>query len=579
VRDRDRWWWAELMFGLVFCAGGVVVPYFLIKTTPTPAENQFVTDDEYRQWIGMAIFFGVVLLGGGAFFIVLAARARRRHRIRLAALQGDVGAMPLAAIGVHSAAAPDVAEQPLELMWRTGIVIRVFYVPILGLQALAALISVGATVVGQVAPIFMPPPPYLVNATPPMSVMEIVLRIAGACVVVALVVGFGILFVRAIPHLFGRPFGLSATNLGIDARTEWGSRVHMAWDEIRLLEVAKGDTQSKRRFDLYASGKRIGWTEYMLGLGAQYVPVGVTTSEMTLRQAALLNLVVARTGLAPRTLAKTLARRPTPARAAKRSSSAITLLVLALIVAGIAAAIFFVPVMPVSWVNWVSVGSLAISALILIVVSLWTAVNRSVLPAHARPPSVGAPSLDASGVAYVLSWRPPLLRRLTLIALGLCLGINLVPCAWVFSQMVGLYLPGSHPQFISDTPATFIVRVFLTLSLTLVGVIGLGLALGGVIARTGRIRADKDGLTTGSGRFQRLMAWSSVQEISWQPGGKGQFTYAVKSDAQTTQISWPAGPEATSAIPPSDGAVPIGADELAALVAARIGKPIQVLEG
>ena len=568
MRDRDRLWWLILIIGLAFCVGGVVAPYFGVQTIPS--NDPYLTSADYWQLIGLIGLVTLICLGGGLTFVVMAVHARRQHRKRLAALHGDAHAMPLAEIHPDPALAPDVAEKPLELMWRSSTATKVVHGLLLGVYALSGLVSVGLAIIELVAPFFLSPQP--------MSLIEIVLRVAGACVAVALAVGLGVVFARVIPHLFGRPFGVSATSLGIDARTELGSQVHMAWDEMRLLEVDRGDTTSKRRFALYAQGKRIDWTEYTAGLGAEYVPVGATASEMTLRQAALLSLIAARTGLTPRTLAKTLESKPAPARAAKRSSNAAALLVLSLFMAGITAADFLFPVTPFPWVNWISAGSLALATLCLITASLWTALSRSTLPAQSSPPSVGAPSLDAPGVAYVLTWRTPLGRRLLLIFIGLCLAFNLVPGVWTLLQQFGLLLPGFHPQLLSENVFTIIGRFVLAFTLGLIGLIGLGLAYGGMIAATVRIRADKDGLTTGSGRRQQLMPWSSVQDISWGPGRRGQFAYLVKSDVPTFQISWPAGPQVASASPPSDGAVPIGADELAALVAARIGKPIRVRE-
>lgn len=144
--------------------------------------------------------------------------------------------------------------------------------------------------------------------------------------------------------------------------------------------------------------------------------------------------------------------------------------------------------------------------------------------------------------------------------------------------MFGLSLPGYHPEILSDGVFTYMMRFVLGFALAMFGLIGLALVYSGMIAATIAIRADKDGLTTGRGRRQQLMVWSSVQDISWGLVGRGQFAYLVNSDVPTIQFSWPAGPQVARATLPSDGAMPIGADELAALVAARIGKPVQVRE-
>lgn len=581
MRDRDRWWWSLLLAGLAFCACGVAAPYVGVRTIPT--DDPYITSADYWQLMGLVGLLTLVCLGGGLTFVFMAIHARRQHRKRLAALQGDVRAMPLATIHSDPVLAPVVVEKPLEMMWRLGTASKIVNILQLVLQGLVALTLVGSTIFSLVAPIFISRQSSaedMLNGTlpQPISVTEIILRIAGACAVVALAVVIGILFVRVMPHLFGRPFGISVTNSGIDARTELGSRIHMVWGEMRLLEVDKGDTKSKRRFALYAQGKRITWTEYTTGLGAQYKPVGATMSEMTVRQAVLLSLIEARTGLTPRTLAKSLESKPAPTRTVKRSSGFVALLALVLFLAGIIAADILLPMTPVTWVKWVSVGSLALTVCCLIIASLWTASARRPLLAHASPPSVGAPSLDAPEVAYVLSWRAPLLRRLTLIFIGLCLAVNLVPGVWALLLLFGLSLPGYHPQLLFDGVFAFMGRFALAFILAMFGLIGLALIYGGMIAATVRIQADKDGLKTGSGRREQMMVWSSVQDISWGPGVRGQFAYQVESDAPTFQITWPADPQLASAGPPSDGAMPIGADELAALVATRINKPIRVRE-
>ena len=76
-----------------------------------------------------------------------------------------------------------------------------------------------------------------------------------------------------------------------------------------------------------------------------------------------------------------------------------------------------------------------------------------------------------------------------------------------------------------------------------------------------------------------MILWARIQDISWGTGSRGQLSYLVKTDVPAVQASWPVGSEAPSVGPSGDGALPIGADELAALVAAKIGKPIRVREG
>ncbi|HEV2235553.1 MAG TPA: hypothetical protein VGR57_02730, partial [Ktedonobacterales bacterium] len=86
----------------------------------------------------------------------------------------------------------------------------------------------------------------------------------------------------------------------------------------------------------------------------------------------------------------------------------------------------------------------------------------------------------------------------------------------------------------------------------------------------------RDGLTTARGRRRQSLAWSSIQRISWVPGANGQAIYMIQGDLPTLHISWPAGLQDVITDRQGGGAVPIGADELAALVAAHIGTPIQI---
>ncbi len=570
MQDRDRWWWLLVLAGIAFGIAGIVVPYHLVTNELTPAENQFVTDADYRRWISIDIFLGLVLLVCAVTLTIMAVHAHRRHLIRLEAFAGAMDVIPLAQIRTDTAAAPNVATQPLELMWRNSRMTSV-YTLIIAMQGLLAMLTIAATAFLLVETLFH---------TSSMSIWEITLRVAGAIALVAILVGLVILIVRVFPFLLGRPFGVTATDMGIDARTELGARIHIDWDEAQLLEVVGADANAFRRFYLYAPGKRIGWAEYMARFGADYAPAHISSSEMTLRQNALLNLVVARTGLPPRTLAKSLQKWLTSSGELKRSTSILLLLACALALAGIAAADYLIPFSPIPWLKWVSTGALALVVLYAIFSAIRMAFARSAPLAHTTPPSAGVPSLDAPGPVYALSWRPPLRRRVVLITLGLCFAINLVPSVLLLLLALGVSLPGYQPNMLTGDSGDFtsIGRIGLVIFHVLVGIIGVGLVYSSTIAATVRIRADQRGLTTERGRRQQMIAWSNIQYILWGTWD-GQFRYWVVSNVPTIQASWPAGSQAANVILPDGGALPIGADELAALVAARIGKPIRVREG
>jgi hypothetical protein len=145
VRDRDRFWRLILISGLVLCAVGVVAPIVGVQTIPT--HDPFFTSADYWQEIVSVGIFTLICLGHGLTAVVMAVHGRGRHRRRLAALRGDVSAMPLAATRADPALAPDVAKQPLELMYRSASMIRYVYAPLIGIMALVLLISAGVAVV------------------------------------------------------------------------------------------------------------------------------------------------------------------------------------------------------------------------------------------------------------------------------------------------------------------------------------------------------------------------------------------------------------------------------------------------
>ena len=264
----------------------------------------------------------------------------------------------------------------------------------------------------------------------------------------------------------------------------------------------------------------------------------------------------------------------------KRSTSILLLLTCALALACIVAADYLIPFSPIPWLKWVSTGALALVVLYAIFSAIRMAFARSAPLAHATPPSAGAPSLDAPGLVYALSWRPPLGRRVVLITLGLYLAINLVPGVLLLLLALGVALPGYQPNMLSGDGGDFISigSIGLVIFHVLIGIIGAGLVYTSTIAATVRISVEQRGLTTERGRRQQMIAWSNIQYILRGTWG-GQFRYWVVSNVPTIQTSWPAGSQAANVIPPDGGALPIGADELAALVAAQIGKSIRVREG
>ncbi len=400
MRDSDRFWWAMLLAGLAFGIASVILPWYFW--------NQFSADEPYTTPTdyAMCIFLGLICLGGAAMVFFRTAQARGRHQKRAAALRGDLSGMPLATIQPDPAQAPDVSAQPLEVMWRmsgpSAIVGRVFLVP----YFLIAFIGVvGAFLYFGIAPIFVPS-----MRSRPMSPSEMAMSAVISCGVIAVIAGLGWYAGRMVPILFGRPFGVRATAEGIECRTNSGVRSFIVWDEVRLFEVIGPQGNALRSFALYAPSKSVIWRDYWTGVGSEYAPAGATGIENAQRLAALLNLVTARTGLEPRTLAKSLRRDLIGVPASAWQINALASAIFALFFWALAIGEYRFPITPYPWANWPSVAALGILAVFLTVLTAMTALRRR-RAAIDGPPAVAAPSLDSPNSAYSLSWRVPEPRR------------------------------------------------------------------------------------------------------------------------------------------------------------------------
>lgn len=95
-----------------------------------------------------------------------------------------------------------------------------------------------------------------------------------------------------IARTYGAPARLVADSVGITWFPVLGHTRHLRWDEMHLLELA--GTQQSPQYILYGEHERIHW-----GGGFSY-------GEKQYRFYALLDMISARTGLAPRTFTQNL---------------------------------------------------------------------------------------------------------------------------------------------------------------------------------------------------------------------------------------------------------------------------------
>jgi hypothetical protein len=108
------------------------------------------------------------------------------------------------------------------------------------------------------------------------------------------------------------PFGIVADEEGIEERTRCGDRRRMRWEDARLLEVRKPQSDGLAiEYILYRRHGAIKWATDYPTLCGDTIPDGMTRQEMLGRERALVALIAARTGLVPRTFERTLQATPT----------------------------------------------------------------------------------------------------------------------------------------------------------------------------------------------------------------------------------------------------------------------------
>jgi hypothetical protein len=412
---------------------------------------------------------------------------------------------------------------------------------------------------------------------------------SAACVFLLIVIG--LLVRQAVPLFFGRPFGITATNAGVEYRTELGGRRFLRWEEIRLLEVGYSSRDS-RNYMLYGTRTSVVWTENE-GVIAwrDFAPAGVTLKEMTYRLQSLLNLIAARTGLRPRTFSKRLQAIPaagTESSASQPGASRVSgqqvgcaafLVLFAAAPIALAVAVLRVPFSGIQALNDVMAASLCLTALLIVGVAVWTVATARRTPrAAGKYVIVSAPPSGTDTTKYTLAYAVPAGLRITFVISGVLLCLDTLPfAALAAASLVYQFIESIQPIF-GGTPGHVEFPSFGMV----VGFVMIPFAVGGPVLlwiglrfATATIFADARGLTTYVLRQQRTLLWDSVEQVTATRKGDRIVGYAAKGG--TVEISWPADVRRVRASAHSGDIVPITPEELVALAAARTGLAVELL--
>jgi hypothetical protein len=298
----DRFWWVQRYGGGLFALGCLTgVAYSLWLAYNFSQLDGFIDPRilqlDVAQCFLLAATFAVFL--AQAVAAIWASRsAKRRFLRRLRAIAGDQEAMPCASMKVDRRHAFDLSRGPVELLWRATpfssrimTVLMACMVVLFGPFALlcwylAYCLATNTALIGGISMGPLPPLARVLATT------------------VSLGLGMGVLFlvlfmISLLPSERGRAYGVTASDEGVWYYPKAGKKRFLRWDEVCLLEARIPRRDHHREYRLYGRRAIAAWVDVP---PSRWVSLGLSSQEYVERHQALLDLIVARTGLVPRTL-------------------------------------------------------------------------------------------------------------------------------------------------------------------------------------------------------------------------------------------------------------------------------------
>lgn len=302
----DRHWRLRV---LLACGASVVAVAYVVWCIHTALS--IPPDSPYHPGpavIVFAILIPQLLLLTARYAISIALPSRRRAR--LAAIRGNREAVPASLIVPHPERTVDATMQPLVIAWQPftlrrvdSTLARVVLVLGLGLLLLVTFfVSLGSA---RTSPDTFPD--IFLHTTLSAILMSLLVVVVLLVIIVISAISFG--FASSIIAFFGRPFDVAANAEGITTHDLWGRTHHVGWSDAQLLEVSLAPSilGGYRVFTLYGRDSYVRWRD---DTGSNVIAPArldnITREEGSKRLHSLLDVIAARTGLAPRTFNGTL---------------------------------------------------------------------------------------------------------------------------------------------------------------------------------------------------------------------------------------------------------------------------------
>lgn len=296
MRIPGRYWWLFALTTCAIAALAIVAPVYFIGGPMT----QDVAAGTYDSFNAMGdIVFGLVLalifLAGAIYPGYSAAQILAHYRLRKRVINGELDAMPLAFPPIAPGELPDLSIAPLTLHWRARRdqpkFLKAFELVFTMLKITPALLILGL-IAWNLA--LQPDKLAYIEA-------NLFQFIAITAIFIAMLTLF-IILVRIHRFQAKHSFGVTATPEGLESIDDSGLRAFIPWSEARLFEVESPSRFGPSVLRLLSSQDTAQWVHRILL--DTYVPDGISFQEMRRREVALARVIIARTGLRPRTVTK-----------------------------------------------------------------------------------------------------------------------------------------------------------------------------------------------------------------------------------------------------------------------------------
>jgi len=304
--EPDRLWWLAAILAVGIPAFGAITVYQLfVLSLRVDQDTAQSSQNTYLTTIGFALLYLALDCYVGLLSRAMYKRAKRRK----AALNGDLDAIPLARTTAKAERAPDVSQQPLLLYWRatpkTRFLYRFLAVPLLEFCGFMILGFLALLIVVVVDGLDMLPELITPATLPPFFLLGFL----------SVGIPFLVWITRGLPTFLGKPYGFTVDEHGLRGRALTGAKRSLAWEDVRLFEIRTGAPDYVIAQGVYYLYYFLYGDKTVITLGAnreEFAPDGIGAAEMTSRLRALEDLVLAKTGLAPRTLSPSLQQRASP---------------------------------------------------------------------------------------------------------------------------------------------------------------------------------------------------------------------------------------------------------------------------